>query len=75
MRHADQLFGVTMQERGVSKRVQVRFEDVGANGSIRATVSGGEPVEPDASANGDVEPPVVEVPARKRRASEALSAN
>lgn len=73
MRHADQLFGVTMQERGVSKRVQVRFEDVGSNGSIRANVSGGEPVVNDPVEPG--EPPVVEIPAKRRRASEALSAN
>jgi chromosome segregation protein len=30
----DQLYGVTMQERGVSKRVAVRVEDVSASGAI-----------------------------------------
>lgn len=35
MQIADQLFGVTMQERGVSTRVSVRFEDVHADGSIK----------------------------------------
>lgn len=35
MQAADSLYGVTMQERGVSKRVAVRLEQVGANGQIR----------------------------------------
>ena len=34
MQAADQLYGVTMQERGVSKRVAVRFDQVGAGGRI-----------------------------------------
>lgn len=34
MQAADQLYGVTMQERGVSKRVAVRFDQVGADGHI-----------------------------------------
>lgn len=46
MQVADQLYGVTMQERGVSKRVKVRFENVGSDGSIRAH----EPEEPGAGA-------------------------
>ncbi len=32
---ADTLYGVTMQESGISKRVSVRFEDVDSNGEIR----------------------------------------
>jgi chromosome segregation protein len=32
---SDTLYGVTMQESGVSKRVSVRFEDVSENGEIR----------------------------------------
>jgi chromosome segregation protein len=31
----DTLYGVTMQESGISKRMSVRMEDVGANGHIR----------------------------------------
>ena len=36
MTAADTLFGVTMQESGVSKQVSVRFEDVAEDGSITA---------------------------------------
>jgi chromosome segregation protein len=67
MRHADQLYGVTMQERGVSKRVQVRFDEVSSNGSISANASGD-----DVQADAEIEPPMVEV-RRRRRASEALA--
>jgi chromosome segregation protein len=33
---ANTLYGVTMQESGISKRVAVRFEDVSENGEIRS---------------------------------------
>lgn len=36
MQSTDKLFGVTMQERGVSKRVEVRFDQVGEDGEIDA---------------------------------------
>ena len=35
MTAADTLYGVTMQESGISKRVSVRFEDVSEDGEIR----------------------------------------
>ncbi|MEO1511513.1 MAG: hypothetical protein AAFU70_05520, partial [Planctomycetota bacterium] len=36
MQQADRLFGITQQERGVSKRVAVKFDQVKADGSIEA---------------------------------------
>ncbi len=35
MAGADTIYGVTMQESGVSKQISVRFEDVGEDGQIR----------------------------------------
>ncbi|MFA6043997.1 MAG: chromosome segregation protein SMC [Phycisphaerales bacterium] len=40
MQNADRLYGVTMQERGVSTRVSVRFDQVGADGSIKTRGEG-----------------------------------
>lgn len=39
---ATTLYGVTMQESGVSKRVAVRFEDVSDDGHIKDSAAGGE---------------------------------
>ncbi len=42
MQAADRLYGVTMQERGVSRRVTVKLDQVGSDGAIEAGESGGE---------------------------------
>ena len=45
MQSTDKLFGVTMQERGVSKRVEVRFDQVGDDGEIDEKAVKDTPVE------------------------------
>jgi chromosome segregation protein len=45
MQAVDKLFGVTMQERGVSRRVEVRFDQVGEDGAIDSKAIKDEPVE------------------------------
>jgi chromosome segregation protein len=51
------LYGVTMQESGVSKRVAVRFEDVREDGSFKSAQAGAEPPQPllEQSDSGDHE--------------------
>ncbi|MHA7813011.1 MAG: chromosome segregation protein SMC [Phycisphaerales bacterium] len=46
MQATDKLFGVTMQERGVSKRVEVRFDQVGDDGEIAKDAIKNAPEEP-----------------------------
>ncbi len=48
MQATDKLFGVTMQERGVSKRVEVRFDQVGDDGEIDTKAVKDAPSEPPA---------------------------
>ena len=43
MQFTDRLYGVTMQERGVSRRVSVSLDDVGDNGEIRNSRSATRP--------------------------------
>jgi chromosome segregation protein len=52
MTAANTLYGVTMQESGVSKRVSVRFEDVSENGEIREDVVAAQD-QPAASDDSD----------------------
>ena len=68
MRACDQLYGVTMQERGVSTRVSVRVEDLSTDGRI-STEALKEAETPDGGAgtsngsparNGSPELPIIE---------------
>ncbi|MHC4401851.1 MAG: chromosome segregation protein SMC [Planctomycetota bacterium] len=45
---ANTIYGVTMQESGVSKQVSVRFEDVSDDGEILVPAESAEPSEPEA---------------------------
>lgn len=69
MQACHQLYGVTMQERGVSKRVAVRVDDVNENGHISKAVM--ERIETDdapAERNGHAEPPMIDTsPMRSMR--------
>ncbi|MDY7108267.1 MAG: chromosome segregation protein SMC [Planctomycetota bacterium] len=76
MQACDQLYGITMQERGVSKRVSVRVEDVAADGRIsrhaldraeeapaaQPRPAPADETTPQPAGNGEAEPetPVVE---------------
>lgn len=69
MRSCDQLYGVTMQERGVSKRVAVEVDEVGAHGRIAESAverhdrgkghSGGNG-QAQRNGSGEHEPPLIE---------------
>jgi chromosome segregation protein len=72
MQATDKLFGVTMQERGVSKRVEVRFDQVGDDGEIDSKAIKDAPAEPHAE---QAEEPAAEVaPKESPKPSGALRA-
>ena len=51
MSEADRLYGVTMQERGVSKRVTVKVDEIYEDGSFKKTEN-----EPEQQTNQEKEP-------------------
>ncbi len=68
MQFTDRLYGVTMQERGVSRRVSVTLDEVAEDGSIRSVRTNDEETKPRpnrrglASMRADAEPVAVEIP-------------
>jgi chromosome segregation protein len=59
MQACHQLYGVTMPERGVSRRVAVKFDEVGSDGRLNKAASERAALEPQAAE--PAEPPVVEI--------------
>ncbi|MFW6031835.1 MAG: hypothetical protein ACOCTI_00505, partial [Phycisphaeraceae bacterium] len=71
MQVCDLLYGVTMQERGVSKRVAVRFDQVGESGQIAK-----EAIEHQQAADAaEPQPEPVPEPAQPVPAEAEASAN
>jgi len=73
MQACDQLYGVTMQERGVSKRVSVKVEEVGHDGRIsnKAIAEAADreaPLLTPVIGNGEREMPIVETTRSMTRA-------
>ena len=59
MQACHQLYGVTMPERGVSRRVAVKFDEVGADGRLNKAAAERAALEPQAEE--PAEPPLVEI--------------
>jgi chromosome segregation protein len=76
MQNADHLYGITQQEKGVSTRVSVRFEQVGKDGKI--TVKGDANTSKEAPTPQDASKPAAspgaEVEAKPADSPEGLSA-
>ena len=61
MRMCDKLYGVTMPQRGVSRRVSVRFDEVNEQGEIAPEAADRLDPEPPIIEESAPEPPLVEV--------------
>ena len=61
MRMCDKLYGVTMPQRGVSRRVSVRFDEVNEEGEIAPEAADRLDAEPQLTADVAQDPPLVEV--------------
>ena len=69
MRSCDQLYGVTMQERGVSTRVSVRVEDIQEDGRISDAA-----VKRAAKDEAPLDPPLIETkPFRDAKAKQLVN--
>lgn len=55
MQACDRLFGVTMPERGVSRRVSVKFDEIGDGGRLSRDAVRRSEAEAEAEANTDIE--------------------
>jgi len=73
MQACHQLYGVTMPERGVSRRVAVKFDEVGADGRLNKAAAERAALEPQAAE--PAEPPMVEIETFPSAAMPAPSVN
>lgn len=79
MQGCNKLYGITMQERGVSKRVSVNFDQVGSAGEINAdaidtTDSAEAPPEVSAPVDADPQPSPPQTSGLKKTSREQLAA-